>query len=74
MKNFKYQRVYSGTKWKVSEKKVCLFFNKSEGKGVKKAHLNFFQIPPKGLGRETGVQKIPIFMVNKFLEYVFTLF
>ena len=74
MKNIKYQRVYSGTKCKVSEKKVCLFFNKSEGKRVKKALFNFFQVPPKGPGRETGVQKITILMVNKFLEYIFTLF
>ena len=74
MKKIKKKKMDSGRIWKVSEKKVCLFFNKNEGKGVKKTHFNFFQIPPKGPGRETGVQKITILMVNKFLEFFFTLF
>ena len=33
MKKIKNQKVDSGSKRKDSEKKVCLFFNKNEGKG-----------------------------------------
>ena len=59
---------------KFQERKCAYFLTKVKGKGSKKNVLIFFHIPPKGLGRETGVQKIPILIFNKFLEYVFTLF
>jgi hypothetical protein len=47
-KKIKKQKVDSGRKLKVTAKKECLFFIKSEGKGKLLAVFNFFKYPLRG--------------------------
>jgi hypothetical protein len=48
MKREKNQKVYSGRKRKISEKKVDLFFTKCEGKGFFVSPFEFFSSTPFG--------------------------
>ena len=52
---------------KVSEKKVCSIFDKSERKGIKKSLFDLFQ---KRQALEPKKEKVKM---RKFLKYVFTL-